>query len=69
MTPAVQTLAVALAFLAAAVSLGAAGMQFFRDGSIRMTPIIGGLFMLSLGIGGYLKRKRTERTDEDQPCT
>ena len=52
-----QRLAVLLAFVAAALSLGTAGLHFFRNGSIRMTPLIGGLFMLALGIGGYLKLK------------
>ena len=56
-----QRLAVLLAFVAAALSLGTAGLHFFRNGSIRMTPLIGGLFMLALGIGGYLKLKDIER--------
>jgi hypothetical protein len=56
-----QTLAVTLAFIAAAVSLGAAAVQFFRGGSIRLTPLVGGLLMLALGIAGYRRLKDAEQ--------
>ena len=52
-----QKLAVLMAFLAAALSLWATGLQFARTGSIGMTPLIGGLVMLGFGIGGYRKLK------------
>lgn len=55
-----QKLAVALAFVAAALSLTAAGLHFFRDGSVAVTPLFGGLFMLALGIGGYSRLKNAE---------
>jgi hypothetical protein len=42
------------------LSLGAAALQFFRTGSIRLTPLVGGLFMLALGFGGYRKLKEVE---------
>jgi hypothetical protein len=50
-----QKTAVLLAFLAAAASLLAAGVRYARYGDILLTPLLGGLFMLALGIGGYLK--------------
>ena len=56
-----QKLAVTLAFAAAALSLGAAVIQFSRDGSIHVTPVLGGLMMLLLGIGGYVKLKNPAR--------
>jgi hypothetical protein len=61
MPTASQKLTVTLAFVAAALSLGAAAVQFFRSGSIYLTPLIGGLFMLALGFGGYRKLKGVER--------
>jgi hypothetical protein len=60
MPTASQRLAVTLAFVAAALSLGAAALQFFQNGSIRLTPILGGVLMLALGVGGYRKLKETE---------
>lgn len=54
-----QKLTVTLAFLAAALSLGAASVQFARDGSLSTTPLLGGLLMLALGIGGFLKLKNS----------
>lgn len=50
-----QKLAVALAFAAAAFSLAAAGMRFAREGAVDVTPLVGGLFMLALGVSGYLR--------------
>jgi hypothetical protein len=55
-----QKLAVTVAFVAAGLSLGAAALQFFGDGSIRVTPLIGGLFMLALGFVGYRKLKEVK---------
>lgn len=52
-----QKLAVVLAFVAAALSLTAAGIRFFRHGSVDVTPLFGGLFMLALGVGGYFRLK------------
>jgi hypothetical protein len=52
-----QRLAVMLAFIAAALSFGAVGVRLFRDGAISTTPLLGGLLMLALGIGGYRKLK------------
>ncbi len=56
-----QKLSVTLAFVAAGLSLAAAVVEFIRGGAVRMTPLIGGLFMLALGIGGYLKLKHPEQ--------
>ena len=53
-TPA-QKLAVVLAFVAAALSLAAAALRIFRDGAVDVTLALGGLLMLVLGIGGYVK--------------
>jgi hypothetical protein len=50
-----QKLAVMLAFFAAALSLSAAASSYFKEGQIDALPIFGGLFMLSLGISGYLR--------------
>jgi hypothetical protein len=55
-----QKLAVALAFVAAALSLTAAAISFFRDGTLDTTPIFGGLLMLALGIGGISKIRKKE---------
>ena len=53
-TPA-QKLAVVLAFVAAGLSLAAAAIRIFRDGAVDVTLALGGLLMLVLGIGGYVK--------------
>jgi hypothetical protein len=53
-----QKLTVVLAFVAAALSLTAAAIGFFADGEINATPVLGGLFMLALGIGGYRRLKQ-----------
>jgi hypothetical protein len=48
-----QRLAVALAFMAGALSFAAAASAYFRTGSVPYTPLFGGLFMLALAIAGY----------------
>ena len=53
-----QKLIIALAFLAAALSLAACGIRFFRDGTVPVMPFAGGLLMLALGVGGCLRIKR-----------
>ncbi len=61
MTPpptATQKLAVWLAFIAAALSLGAVVLAYSRTGDVRMTPLFGGLFMLVLGVKGYQSLKQ-----------
>jgi hypothetical protein len=50
-----QRLAVALAFLAAALSFAAVVVSIVRDGRLAVTPLFGGLLMLALAIGGYLR--------------
>jgi hypothetical protein len=55
-----QKLTVVLAFVAAALSLTAAVIRFFADGDIDATPLLGGLFMLVLGIGGYRRLKQVQ---------
>ena len=62
-----QKLAVALAFVAAALSLLAAATRFVRDDAIDLTPLLGGLLMLALGIGGYVRLKSGGATDEGGP--
>ena len=52
-----QKLTVALAFVAAALSLVAAAVRFVRDDAIEVTPLLGGLLMLALGIAGYVRLK------------
>jgi hypothetical protein len=52
-----QKLAIVLAFVAAALSFGAAAVRLLRDGAIEATPLFGGLFMLALGIAGYRRLK------------
>ncbi len=48
-----QKLAVALAFVAAALSLTAAAIRFWGRGEFAVTPLIGGLVMLAFGVAGY----------------
>lgn len=50
-----QKLAVALAFAAAAFSFAAVALRFAREGDVDVTPLVGGLFMLALGVSGYLR--------------
>jgi hypothetical protein len=53
MASSTQKLAVILAFVAAALSFAAVGVGYLQTGTIRMTPLGGGLLMLALGISGY----------------
>ena len=55
-----QKFVVLLAFLAAALSLLAVALRVLRDGALDATPLLGGLFMLALGIAGY-RRLRTQQ--------
>jgi hypothetical protein len=48
---------VAFAFVAGLLSLAVAAAVFMRRGEIAATPLFGGLFMLALGIGGFVKLK------------
>ena len=48
-----QKLAVILAFVAAALSLAAVAVGYLQTGTMRLTPLGGGLLMLVLGISGY----------------
>ena len=52
-----QRLAVALAFVAAALSFAAVLMRYVKTGEIPVTQLAGGAFMLALGIGGYQRLK------------
>jgi hypothetical protein len=52
-----QRLAVALAFLAAALSFAAVALSIVRAGRLDVTPLFGGLLMLALAIGGYVRLK------------
>lgn len=54
-----QKLAVVLAFVATALSLGAAAVVFARRGEIAVTPLFGGLFMLVMAVAGYRKLRRS----------
>ncbi len=53
-----QQAAVFLAFVAAGLSLAAVFVRVYRDGALDATPLFGGLLMLLLGIGGYLRMKK-----------
>jgi hypothetical protein len=55
-----QKLAVVLAFVAAGLSFAAVAITYSDNGTIRSTPLFGGLFMLAMAIGGYLRLKRKE---------
>lgn len=48
-----QRTAVTFAFVAALLSLTAAGVGYVRRGEVNVTPLFGGLFMLGLGVAGY----------------
>jgi hypothetical protein len=52
-------LAVFLAFVAAVLSLMAAAISYYKTGDIDVTPLAGGLFMLALGVGGFMRLKNT----------
>jgi len=53
MASSTQKLAVVLAFVAAALSLAAVVVGYVQTGTIRITPLGGGVLMLALGISGY----------------
>jgi hypothetical protein len=53
-----QRIAVALAFVVAALSLSAVLMTAMRTGRIEATPLVGGLFMLALALAGWSKVRR-----------
>jgi hypothetical protein len=55
-----QKLAVVLAFIAAGLSFAAVAITYTDNGTIRATPLFGGLFMLAMAISGYLRLKRKE---------
>ena len=48
-----QKLVVILAFVAAALSFAAVAIGYLQTGTIRLTPLGGGLLMLVLGVSGY----------------
>jgi hypothetical protein len=50
-----QKTAVLLAFVAAGLSLSAVVISVVRTGMIPATPLLGGLFMLALGLTGYFR--------------
>jgi hypothetical protein len=54
-----QKFAVFFAFAASGVSLAMVALIAVRTGTIQATPLIGGLLMLVLGIGGYVKLNRS----------
>jgi hypothetical protein len=47
-----QKLAVVLAFVAGALSLAAAAIEYSRTGHVKVTLLGGGLLMIALGLGG-----------------
>ena len=53
MASSTQKLAVVLAFIAAALSFAAVAVGYVQTGTIRITPLGGGVLMLALGISGY----------------
>lgn len=53
-----QRTAVTLAFVAALLSLAAAALGFLNRGEINVTPLLGGVFMLALGIMGYRQLRK-----------
>ena len=55
-----QKAAVFLALVASALSLSAVVVRACRDGAIDATPLFGGLLMLLLGIGGYLRLRKLQ---------
>lgn len=52
-----QKMIVAFAFVAGLLSLAVAAAVFVQRGAIAVTPLFGGIFMLVLGVGGYVKLK------------
>jgi len=59
MASSTQRLTLVLAFVASTASFTAVAVRFLTDGAILVTPLVGGVLMLILGIGGYLKVTRT----------
>ena len=53
MATSTQKLTVVLAFVAAALSFVAVVVGYVQTGTIRVTPLGGGVVMLALGISGY----------------
>ena len=53
MATSTQKLTVVLAFVAAALSFVAVVVGYVQTGTIRITPLGGGVVMLALGISGY----------------
>jgi hypothetical protein len=53
MATSTQKLAVVLAFIAAALSFAAVVVGYVQTGTIRVTPLGGGVVMLALGVSGY----------------
>lgn len=56
-----QKLAVVLAFVAAALSCAAAILRYTRDGEVAVTPILGTLVMVALGVSGYRRLRQLSR--------
>ena len=54
-----QKFAVLFAFAASAISLAVVVLIAIRTGTIQVTPLLGGLLMLGLGISGYLRLRRS----------
>ena len=52
-----QKMIVAFAFVAGLLSLAVAAAVFSSRGEVAVTPLFGGLFMLGLGVAGYVKLK------------
>jgi hypothetical protein len=53
-----QKFAVLFAFAASGVSLAVVILIAVRTGTIQVTPLLGGLLMLGLGVAGYVKLRR-----------
>jgi hypothetical protein len=62
-----QKIVVALAFVAAAFSLSAVLMTAMRTGRIEATPLLGGLFMLALGLAGWSTVRRRANQPPSPP--
>jgi hypothetical protein len=60
-SPSTQRFAVALAFVAAAISLAAVGSAWLSRGELPITPLGGGLLMLALGISGLHRIRQPRR--------
>jgi hypothetical protein len=60
-TPA-QKVAVVLAFLAAGLSLGSVASRLAHGDGIPLTPLVGGMLMLALGIGGVIRLRNPPKS-------